>query len=84
MINIRMLFFAAMFFVLSLNLSLTFYFPFPISYLNAEELEKARRVDPVRILAFNRIDVSKIPLNDAIIMGSPKASKKVIMFTDPG
>lgn len=38
-----------------------------------DELEKDRRVD-----------VSKIPLHDAIIMGNPNAAKKVIMFTDPG
>ncbi len=31
-----------------------------------------------------RVDVSKIPLHDAIIMGNPNAAKKVIMFTDPG
>jgi thiol:disulfide interchange protein DsbC len=31
-----------------------------------------------------RVDVSKIPLHDAIIMGNPDAAKKVIMFTDPG
>lgn len=38
-----------------------------------DELERDRRVD-----------VSKIPLHDAIIMGNPNAAKKVIMFTDPG
>jgi thiol:disulfide interchange protein DsbC len=31
-----------------------------------------------------RVDVSKIPLHDAIIMGNPDAAKKVVMFTDPG
>jgi thiol:disulfide interchange protein DsbC len=30
-----------------------------------------------------RIDVSKIPLNNALVMGSASASKKVIVFTDP-
>jgi thiol:disulfide interchange protein DsbC len=30
-----------------------------------------------------RIDVAKIPLKDAIIMGESSASKKVIIFTDP-
>ncbi len=44
-----------------------------VTQKKAEELEKDRRVD-----------VSKIPLNDALIMGNPKASKKVVMFTDPG
>jgi len=31
-----------------------------------------------------KIDVSKIPLHDAIVMGNPNAAKKVVMFTDPG
>jgi thiol:disulfide interchange protein DsbC len=38
-----------------------------------DELQRSRRVD-----------VSKIPPHDAIIMGKPGAAKKVIMFTDPG
>jgi thiol:disulfide interchange protein DsbC len=37
-----------------------------------------------RIDAPQKIDVSKIPLQDAIIMGSLNAAKKVVMFTDPG
>ncbi len=31
----------------------------------------------------NRIDVSKVPLGDAIVMGDKNAKKKVIVFTDP-
>lgn len=31
----------------------------------------------------NRIDVSKVPLGDAIVMGDKKAKKRVIVFTDP-
>ncbi len=31
-----------------------------------------------------RVDISKIPLDDALIMGDKKAPIKVIMFTDPG
>jgi thiol:disulfide interchange protein DsbC len=30
-----------------------------------------------------KVDISKIPLTDAIIIGSPTATKKVIVFTDP-
>ncbi len=44
-----------------------------ITQKKAEELEKSRRVD-----------VSKIPIADALIMGEKNASKKVILFTDPG
>ncbi len=31
----------------------------------------------------NRVDVSKIPLEDALLVGSPQASTKAIVFTDP-
>jgi thiol:disulfide interchange protein DsbC len=30
-----------------------------------------------------KVDVSKIPLGDAIVLGSPTAKKKVVVFTDP-
>ncbi len=39
----------------------------------AEELERERKVD-----------VSKIPVGDALVMGDKNAAKKVILFTDPG
>jgi len=44
-----------------------------VTQQKAEELEKGRR-----------IDISKIPLADALIMGDKNAVKKVVMFTDPG
>ncbi len=31
----------------------------------------------------NKVDASKIPLDDAIVMGDRKAKKRVIVFTDP-
>jgi thiol:disulfide interchange protein DsbC len=31
----------------------------------------------------NRVDVSRIPLEDALILGKPTAKTKVIVFTDP-
>ncbi|MBF0541361.1 MAG: DsbC family protein [Nitrospirae bacterium] len=30
-----------------------------------------------------KVDIKKIPTNDAIIMGNPKAKKRIIVFTDP-
>lgn len=30
-----------------------------------------------------RVDLSRIPLKDSVVVGSPKAKKKVIVFTDP-
>lgn len=31
----------------------------------------------------NRVDVSKIPLDDAIVVGNPEAARKIIVFDDP-
>lgn len=44
-----------------------------VTQQKAEELEKDRKVD-----------VSKIPVGDALVMGDKNAAKKVILFTDPG
>ena len=37
----------------------------------------------LRYIDLNRIDVSAIPLGDAVIIGNPEAKKKVIVFDDP-
>ncbi len=36
-----------------------------------------------RMIELNRVDVSQIPLNDALVMGDGKARIRVIVFTDP-
>jgi len=36
-----------------------------------------------RFTELNRIDVSQIPLEDALVLGDPKAKIKVICFSDP-
>ncbi len=36
-----------------------------------------------RFIELNRVDISKIPLEDALVMGDPKARIRVIVFTDP-
>jgi thiol:disulfide interchange protein DsbC len=36
-----------------------------------------------RLIELNKIDVSQIPLNDALVMGDQKARIRVIVFTDP-
>lgn len=36
-----------------------------------------------RLANLNRIDISKIPLDGAMVMGDANAPKKVIVFTDP-
>jgi thiol:disulfide interchange protein DsbC len=36
-----------------------------------------------RFIELNKIDVSQIPLHDALIMGDPEAGIRIIAFTDP-
>ncbi len=36
-----------------------------------------------RFRNLNKIDISKIPLGDAVVVGSPRAKNKVIVFDDP-
>lgn len=36
-----------------------------------------------RLYALNKVDISKIPLDEALLMGDANAPKKVIVFTDP-
>ena len=36
-----------------------------------------------RLIELNKIDVSQIPLDDALVMGDQKARIRVIVFTDP-
>lgn len=41
------------------------------------------RIVPVEALGPRRTDFSKLPLNDAVVLGSNIAKKKVAVFTDP-
>jgi thiol:disulfide interchange protein DsbC len=36
-----------------------------------------------RLLEINKVDISKIPLDDALVMGDKDAKYRVIVFTDP-
>jgi thiol:disulfide interchange protein DsbC len=36
-----------------------------------------------RFVEMNRLDLSKVPLDDAVIIGDPKAARKIIVFDDP-
>jgi thiol:disulfide interchange protein DsbC len=36
-----------------------------------------------RFLALNKIDVSQIPLDDALVLGKPDAAHRIIVFDDP-
>jgi len=36
-----------------------------------------------RLIALNKVDVSQLPLDNAILMGDKEAKNRVIVFTDP-
>ena len=46
-------------------------------------LKDGENLTKQRMASLNRVDVSRIPLEDALIVGDPKAPKRVIVFTDP-
>ncbi|MEZ4600313.1 MAG: DsbC family protein [Syntrophotaleaceae bacterium] len=46
-------------------------------------LKDGKNLTTLRNAALNRVDVSRIPLEDALIIGRPKAPTRVIVFTDP-
>ncbi len=46
-------------------------------------LKDGENLTKLRMASLNRVDVSRIPLEDALIIGDPQALKKVVVFTDP-
>jgi thiol:disulfide interchange protein DsbC len=42
-----------------------------------------RNVTKTEAYKLRRVDLSTIPLTDSVVVGNPKASKKLILFTDP-
>jgi thiol:disulfide interchange protein DsbC len=46
-------------------------------------LKDGKNLTKLRMASLNRVDVSSIPLADALIVGDPQAQKRVIVFTDP-
>ncbi len=47
------------------------------------DLKQGRNVTQERFSEVNRVDVSKIPLKDALVIGDRNAGKRVIVFDDP-
>jgi thiol:disulfide interchange protein DsbC len=47
------------------------------------DLKQGKNVTQERYSEVNRVDVSKIPLKDAIVLGNRNARKRVIVFDDP-
>jgi len=63
------------------DFSKTYLIPGPIIDLNAgmnKSIERLTELEKKR-----RIDLSRIPLEDTLILGNNKATEKVIVFTDP-
>ena len=46
-------------------------------------IKEKRNLTQERFNQLNKIDVSQIPLEDALVMGDPKAKIRVIAFDDP-
>jgi len=47
------------------------------------DMEQGRNLTEARFNEISRLDVSSIPLEDALVLGNPKARHKVIVFDDP-
>ena len=62
------------------------YIDFSKAYLVAGSIiliSDKQNVTMTRQAKLNKIDTSRIPLEDALLLGSPEAKTKVIVFTDP-
>jgi len=46
-------------------------------------INEKKNLSKERFIELNKIDVSQIPLHDALIMGDPEAGIRIIAFTDP-
>jgi thiol:disulfide interchange protein DsbC len=46
-------------------------------------IKERKNLTQERFAELNKVDVSQIPLEDAVVMGDPKARIRVIVFTDP-
>jgi thiol:disulfide interchange protein DsbC len=46
-------------------------------------IKEKKNLTQERLVELNRIDVSQIPLGDALVMGDEKARIRVVVFTDP-
>ncbi len=62
------------------------YIDFSKQYLIGGKVIKLATREDVAGLSYinlNRVDVTKIPLADALVIGNPKAKQKIIVFDDP-
>ena len=62
------------------------YLDFSKKYLvsgNVIRLETMENLTQTRMTDLNRVDVSKIPLGDAVVIGKSSAKHKIVVFDDP-
>jgi len=46
-------------------------------------ISEKKNLTQERLTDLNRVDVSQIPLEDAVVMGDPKAKIRIVAFDDP-
>jgi thiol:disulfide interchange protein DsbC len=62
------------------------YLDFSKNYLisgNVIKLDENENLTEKKFIKMNKVDVSAIPLKDAVVLGDPKAARKIIVFDDP-
>ena len=62
------------------------YLDFSKQYLisgNIVKLDSGENLTRRSFIDMNRVDVSRIPLDDAVIIGNPAAQRRIIVFDDP-
>ena len=47
------------------------------------DIKTRQNLTGISVSELNKVDVSKIPLKDALVLGNPKAPLRVIVFVDP-
>ena len=47
------------------------------------DLQERKDLTRERMIGLNRVDVSTIPLDDAVVIGDPQAKTRIIVFDDP-
>jgi len=68
------------------GLKIPIFLDFSLKYMIQGEallLSSKENITKSRMIDLNRIDVSQVPTDDALIMGNPKAKIKIIVFDDP-
>jgi thiol:disulfide interchange protein DsbC len=62
------------------------YIDFPKKHIvfgNIFTLQTKRNITQERLSDLTRVDISQIPLDDAVLLGNADATKKVVVFSDP-